>query len=77
MHRRGARNEGFFNNNQRGAGAGAAAGAASLDAMFKSARQSGQLNLSQKDLEEVPPAVYSLDSHGTEEEKFWEFNSVS
>ena len=70
MRQRGARNEGFFKNaNQQGA--------ASLDALYKAARQTGSLNLSQKNLDAVPAVVFALDAHAGEGEKFWEFNSVS
>lgn len=74
MRQRGDRNEGFFKNaNQQAAGAGAA----SLDALYKRARQTGALNLSQKSLDIVPAVVFVLDAHAGEGEKFWEFNSVS
>lgn len=73
MRQRGARNEGFFKNADQQAGAGAA----SLDALYKGARQTGALNLSQKNLDVVPAVVFALDAHAGEGEKFWEFNSVS
>mmetsp|Transcript_30197 Transcript_30197/g.56130 ORF Transcript_30197/g.56130 Transcript_30197/m.56130 type:complete len:633 (-) Transcript_30197:945-2843(-) len=74
MRQRGARNEGFFKNaNQQGAGAGAA----SLDALYKGARQTGALNLSQKNLDIVPAVVFALDAHAGEGEKFWEFNTLT
>ena len=69
MRPRGARNEGFFN-------ARAGGTVASLDALYKSARHSGSLNLSQKGLDEVPPEVFSLEAHAVEGEKFWEFTPV-
>ena len=71
MRQRGTRNEGFFNNAKE------SGGAASLEALYKGARQSGSLNLSQKSLDAVPAVVYCLDAHAGEGEKFWEFNGVS
>lgn len=71
MRQRGARNEGFFNNTK------AQVGMASFEALFKGARQSGALNLSQKSLDAVPEQVFALDAHAGDGEKFWEFNSVS
>ncbi|CAI7805542.1 unnamed protein product [Closterium sp. NIES-53] len=43
-----------------------------LDAVFKAARSSGTLNLSGKDLKEVPPEVYSLLDDVPQSEKWWE-----
>lgn len=68
---KGARNEAFF---QSGKGTSSTL---SFSKLFKTARETGSLNLSSMQIREIPEQVFCLDAHVEEGERFWEVNSLS
>lgn len=49
-------------------------GSGGLTRLYRSARESGKLNLSSRSLVEIPDIVFSLSTLLEEGEKFWEVN---